>query len=259
MAEAVKPLKPTNDSELAEACKLVQVRLGSALALSKARPNEASLSCRPMRSADAPLMPTKAEIPVPPTNKASVATVVLLARVTVWDDDSKAMLPLSVMKSYTVSCTWPEARVRLPRLPLVSSVTVEPGPVSTSSERKLWSITTSAAPPTPATPRLISTDKSLAWASKPDKPTKATDWAWALRLVNWRAGALPTGTSLIRAKPKSTPCMDKPIAWVVPPWMPAKASTPWPPMVSKLALILVGALALAASSEKLPSLRKNSS
>ena len=32
---------------------------------------------------------------------------------------SKAMLPLSVMKSYTVSCTWPEARVRLPRLPLV--------------------------------------------------------------------------------------------------------------------------------------------
>ena len=52
-----------------------------------------------MRSADLPLMPTKAEMPVPPTNKASVAKLVLFDKVTVLVEDSKAMLPLSVMKS----------------------------------------------------------------------------------------------------------------------------------------------------------------
>ncbi len=125
---------PTKDRLLAVAWKLVQLRLASLLALSSARPKVASSSCRPMAPGPPAPTPTKAPTPAPPTSKASAATALPSARVTLRREDSNATWPLKVTKSNSPRLTLPAARVSSPKAPSLSSTTVCPVlPAITSS------------------------------------------------------------------------------------------------------------------------------
>ena len=105
-------------------------------------------------------------------------------------------------------------------------------------------------------PRLISTSSSVAATSTPSSPTNDTPSAVALTVVNSRAvSVLPSGSrSVINATPKSTPLSARPMRSSLPPLMPANASSPLPPMVSRSASICVGAWAFSGSSDTTPSL-----
>ena len=265
VAVAVTRSMPTKESAPAVACKLVQVRVASALSVSSAKPKLALSSLRPICSALPPFRPTKALMLPPPIASRSALTtsppvlsesvplslMVLLLF-------SSEMNPLKVTKLKRLSSRLPLARVSCPKAPSLSRVTVTPGPARTSSWRAPWSTTRSAAPPVPAMPRLISTLRSVALAVKLSMPTMLIALALALRVLKLRALAvLPLDSfSVIKARPKSTPERLKPMALALPPLMPAKACRALPPRVSKSVWILLGALASAGSSDRLPSLRK---
>ena len=188
----------------------------------------------------------------------SACTVVASASLSVCVDFCSDRKPSTCTKPSTSSVRLPLARVSSPRLPSLSSVMVLSGPLATSYCRNPWSSTMSSAPPVPLTPRLISTLRSLALAVKPSSPTTPMLPAVAFSVVKLRGVAvLPSSSvSLASSRPKSTSLSDRPIASAVPPFRPANACTPLPPMVSTRAWISVGAWASSSSSEITPSLRK---
>ena len=79
--------------------------------------------------------------------------------------------------------------------------------------------------------RLTSTLRVSALMVRPSTPTKLTLLLVACRLVQWR---LVWRASVASTRPKSVPDMVRPSASAVPPFNPAKALTPLPPMVSML-------------------------
>ena len=142
-ADAVRPSRPTKLSSSALACKLVQLRVESALLESNARPNSAFVSFRPIASSVPPFSPTKALTLLPPMASIFVCTTSPAvaasapARCTSLLDDSTVKLPFKLTKLKRLISSVPMALVSSPNDPSLSSVTVASGPASTSSWRPL--------------------------------------------------------------------------------------------------------------------------
>ena len=129
---SVKPSMPTSATLPTLACSVVQPRAGAALLDCSASANSALVSARPTRSAEAPLLPAKPLMLLPPTVSRRVCTVVPSASTTDESLLSMAKLPDSCTKPNASSVSVPLAFSMRPSLPAMSSVSVSAGPVATT-------------------------------------------------------------------------------------------------------------------------------
>ena len=229
---------PSNDALEAPAVAAVHFNVGSACDVAIATANSTPPTRKPTAFAPPPFKPTKPPKSLAPIVSKSTEVAEPPVGVTCAVDFVSAKSPVAVKKPPRSTAIRPATSSSAPRSPSIDNVRVSPVPVGTASGEAAKSIT--AAAPAPAAPpvsgRLMLTDKLEPASETPGTPENEDDAADADNAVHFRVGSACDDAN---ASAKSTSIIAMPTAFAVPPFTPANADNPWPPIVSRSTAVVV--------------------